>query len=449
MDNVAYARGSETSTTNDIDYTHALTTTRPCESLQDKDDHASMDCRFCGNKVSHTMVDLGLSPLCEDFPEEDRLSQPETFIPLEVMVCTDCWLAQTRFTYSNTEIFDDDYGYFSSFSASWLKHASNYVDMAIDRFKLNKDSFVVEIASNDGYLLKNFVEHKIPCLGIDPAANVASAAMKLGVNTTVDFFTEKLATTMRSAGKQADLIIGNNVIAHTPYINDFIAGVSVLLKAEGTATFEFPHLQKLIAEGQFDTIYHEHYSYYSLYTMCRMFDSVDMQIVDVQKINSAGGSLRVFVEHKARGTAPAPVVEEILKEEEVAGLRNIQTYLDFGPRAAEIKWALLSLLIDIRREGKTVIGYGAPGKGNTLLNYCGIKTDLLPLTCDKSLHKHGRYCPGSRIPIFPAEHIDVVKPDYILILPWNLKTEIIGQLAHAREWGAKFILPVPHPVIVD
>ena len=410
---------------------------------------APLQCRFCAADVTHSMVDLGLSPLCENFICQHELDAPELFIPLQVMVCTHCWLAQTQQVHSNTEIFDDDYGYFSSYSSSWLAHAKRYVDMATERFELDENSFVVEVASNDGYLLKNFVERNIPCLGIDPASNVAAAARTVGVDTRVEFFTEALAAGMRDAGHQADLVIGNNVIAHTPYINDFITAVSTLLKPQGTATFEFPHLMQLIEQGQFDTIYHEHYSYYSLFTICRMFESVNMQVVDVQKLGTAGGSLRVFVEHKARGGLLADTVEACLMEEQAAGLRDIHTYERVAERAAEIKYELLNLLITLKREGKVVMGYGAPGKGNTLLNYCGIKTDLLPMTCDKSLHKHGRYCPGSRIPIYPAEHIDVVKPDYVLILPWNLKEEIIDQLAHIRQWGGKFIVPIPHPQIID
>lgn len=408
----------------------------------------TMNCRFCGTGLTHSMVNLGLSPLCEDFIAQNELNRPEVFLPLEVLVCPDCWLVQAREFCSNTDIFDDDYGYYSSYSTSWLKHASKYVDMAVPRFNLDANSFVVEVASNDGYLLKNFVQKGIPCLGIDPAGNVAEAAKAVGVTTRVEFFTDELARGMRDNGEQADLIIGNNVLAHTPYVKDFIAAVATLLKPEGTATFEFPHLLHLIEQCQFDTIYHEHYSYYSLYTICRMFESVGLHVVDVQKLETAGGSLRVFLEHQAVGTKPTGAVADILSEESEAGLRNMKTYLEFGARAAEVKNELLTLLIQLKREGKRVIGYGAPGKGNTLLNYCGIKTDLLPSTCDKSLHKHGRYCPGSRIPIFPPEHIDEMKPDYVLILPWNLQREIMDQLAHVREWGCRFIVPIPHPVIL-
>jgi len=395
------------------------------------------------------MVNLGSSPLCEDFISASELDQPEAFLPLEVLVCSKCWLVQAREYVSNTSIFDHDYGYFSSYSSSWLQHAARYVDMAVDRFSLNQNSFVVEIASNDGYLLKNFVTKEIPCLGIDPAANVASAAEKVGVKTTVDFFTEQLAKELKGAGQSADLIIGNNVIAHTPYINDFVLGVSVLLKPTGVATFEFPHLLNLLEYCQFDTIYHEHYSYYSLYTITQIFEKVGMRVIDVEKIESAGGSLRVFVEHSSKGTSQSLSVSELLQSELSAGLQELQYYREFGARVAEIKNELLMLLIQLKRDSKRVMGYGAPGKGNTLLNYCGIKTDLLECTCDLSLHKQGRFCPGSRIPIYSPEHIAKAKPDYILILPWNLNKEIMQQLSYAREWGAKFIVPIPHPVIID
>ncbi len=406
-------------------------------------------CRFCDATLHHSMIDLGLSPLCEDFIRADELQQPETFFPLDVLVCEQCWLVQVVEYSSTSAIFDEDYGYFSSYSTSWLRHAKRYTDMATERFELDQSSFVVEIASNDGYLLKNFVASGIPCLGIDPAANVSAAARAAGIDTRVEFFTSAVAGELADAGRQADLLIGNNVLAHTPYIKDFLAGVASLVKPAGRATFEFPHLLRLLDEVQFDTIYHEHYAYYSLYTVQRLFHSVGMHVFDVEELPTHGGSLRVFVQHAAHGTDTSAAVDRVLSGELEAGLRNIDTYLDFGARAAEVKNALLSLLIRLQREGKSVAGYGAPGKGNTLLNYCGIKPDLLPYTCDMSEHKHGRYCPGSRIPIFPPARIDEMKPDYILILPWNLQREIIDQLAHARTWGAKFIVPIPTATIIE
>jgi len=416
--------------------------------MGDVEKNVAFDCRACGTPLEHTMVNLGLSPLCEDFLRQEELNAPETFYPLEVFICHECWLAQAAEYSSNKDIFDDDYGYFSSYSTSWLRHAERYVEKVTERLGLNQQSFVVEIASNDGYLLKNFVQAGIPCLGVDPAANVVAAASRVGVDTRVDFFTEALAKELATE-RQADLVLGNNVLAHTPYIKDFVAGVAALVKPGGTATFEFPHLQCLLEQVQFDTIYHEHFSYYSLYTVNRMFEQVGMRIVDVESLKTAGGSLRVFIEHIANGTEPSQAVADTLAGEQAAGLFDLDTYRAFGDKAANVKNELLSLLIRLKKEGKRVVGYGAPGKGNTMLNYCGIKTDLLEFTCDRSEHKHGRYCPGSRIPIFPPERIDEYKPDYVLILPWNLEREITAQLAHIREWGGKFIVPIPVATIID
>jgi len=395
------------------------------------------------------MVDLGVSPLCEDFLKEDEIHAMERFYPLEALVCHNCWLVQVPEYSGNDEIFDEDYGYYSSFSSSWMLHAKRYVDMATERFDLGADSFVVEIASNDGYLLRNFVDKNIPCLGIDPAANVARAAEKVGVKTRVEFFTEELASLLVKDGQAADLVIGNNVMAHTPFLNDFIAGVARMLKPEGTATFECPHLLKLIDEVQFDTIYHEHFSYYSLHSAREIFRNAGLEVVDVQELASAGGSLRFFVEHAARGTKPTPDVARILAEEEAFGLKSIATYTAFAEEVSQTKNELLTLLMKLKQEGKKVVGYGAPGKGNTLLNYCGIKTDLLPFTVDRNVHKHGRFLPGSRIPIYGTEKIEETRPDYVLILPWNLKKEVTAQLAHVKEWGAKFIVPIPVATIVD
>ena len=412
-------------------------------------DGEAFRCRHCDHVLEHSMIDLGMSPLCEDFLRAEELNAMERFYPLHVFVCDRCWLVQAADFSSNEEIFDEDYGYFSSYSTSWLAHARRYVDEMVERLSLDEESFVVEVASNDGYLLRNFVERGIPCLGVEPAAGVAAAARTLGIETRVTFFTTTLATELAAAGRRADLVIGNNVLAHTPYVNDFVKGVSVLLAPGGTATFEFPHVLRLLEEVQFDTIYHEHYSYYSLYTVRRMFESVGLRVVDVQELPTAGGSLRIFVEHAAAGTEPSAAVAALLEREERGGLRDIATYLDFGERAAQVKNELLKLLIELKEAGRTVGGYGAPGKGNTLLNYCGIKPDLLPWTCDRSEHKHGRYCPGSRIPIHPPSYIDRMKPDYVLILPWNLREEIVGQLAHVREWGGKFIVPIPTATVID
>ena len=395
------------------------------------------------------MVDLGVSPLCEDFLRETELHEMEPFYPLEALVCHECFLVQVAEYSGNDEIFDEDYGYYSSFSTSWLKHAEKYVDMMMDRLSLGTDSFVVEVASNDGYLLRNFVDRNIPCLGIDPAANVAEAAAKVGVETRVEFFTEALAKKLAGEGRQADLLLGNNVLAHTPYLMDFVKGVKALLAPTGTATFEFPHLMNLINEVQFDTIYHEHFSYYSLATVQKIFASVGLTLVDVQEIASAGGSLRIFLQHIDASETPSNKVAQILETEKNAGLSELATYTEFGTSVARVKDELLELLIRLKKEGKTVVGYGAPGKGNTLLNYCGIKPDLLPYTVDMNFHKHGRYLPGSRIPVYPTEKIDETRPDYILILPWNLTKEITEQLAHVKSWGAKFVVPIPSARILD
>ena len=410
---------------------------------------AGFRCRFCDAALEHSMVDLGLSPLCEDFIRPEELRTPERYYPLEAFVCTRCWLVQVDEFAGNDEIFDADYGYFSSFSTSWLRHAARYVEMACERFALGPEAFVVEIASNDGYLLRNFVERGVPCLGIDPSGNVAAAAREAGVDTRVDFFTEALAREVLASRGPADLVVANNVLAHTPRLMDFVRGIAALVAPEGRATFEFPHLLNLIEQVQFDTIYHEHFSYFSLHTVREIFRSVGMEIVDVEELPTHGGSLRLFVEHAAKGTAPSDAIARVLAAEADAGLRELSTYLEFGARAARVKDELLKLLIRLKEEGARVAGYGAPGKGNTLLNYCGIKPDLLPYTCDMSVHKHGRHTPGSRIPIFPPSRIDEERPDYIVILPWNLAKEITAQLAHAREWGARFVVPVPTATVLD
>jgi len=406
-------------------------------------------CRFCDELLTCSLIDLGMSPLCEDFIRGSELSDPETFYPLEVMVCAGCGLAQVDQFTPRGGIFDDDYGYYSSISTTWMRHAKRYVDMVIARFRLDCDSTVVEVASNDGYLLRNFVDLGIPCYGIDPSANVAEAAGKVGVETLVEFFGADLADRLRAERGPADLLIGNNVLAHTPDLKGFLAGVSTLVAPGGQATFEFPHLMRLMDGVQFDTIYHEHFSYFSLYTVSRLFESVGMRVVDVEQLPTHGGSMRIFVEHVARGTAISERVGRLVEEEERFGLRDMATYASFPARVHDVKYGLLELLVELKRAGKRVVGYGAPGKGNTLLNYCGIKPDLLEYTCDRSAHKHGRRCPGSRIPIHPPSKIDEDRPDVILILPWNLTAEITAQLAHTREWGARFAVPLPVARLLD
>ncbi len=408
----------------------------------------SVTCRFCSTKLEDTVVDLGMSPLCESFLQADQLDAMEPFYPLHVWVCRKCFLVQLAEYVRPEEIFTE-YAYFSSFSAAWLKHAQEYVAMISERLTLGAQSLVVELASNDGYLLQYFVQRGIPCLGIEPAANVAAAARERGVPTEVAFFHEETAKQMRASGTAADLVLGNNVLAQVPDINTFVAGLPIILKPQGTVTFEFPHLMRLFDENQFDTIYHEHFSYFSLITIEAIFAHHGLTVFDVEELWTHGGSLRIYARHQA--DASRPVSERLLalrKRELDAGYDRIETYARFELRVRETKRKLLELLIAAKRDGKRIVGYGAPGKGNTLLNYCGIRTDFIDFTVDRNPYKHGRFLPGTHIPIFAPEKLDEAKPDYIFILPWNLKNEIMTQLAHARSWGAKFIVPIPEATLL-
>jgi hypothetical protein len=405
-------------------------------------------CRFCSTSLTDTVVDLGMSPLCESFLSTEQLDRRESFYPLRVEVCRSCFLVQVGEYVSEKEIFTE-YAYFSSFSSSWLKHCEDYVGMISERLALGPSSFVVELASNDGYLLQYFVKRGIPCLGIEPAANVAKVAIERGVDTQVSFFDAQLGKKMRSEGRQADLVLGCNVLAQIPDLNSFIAGIPEILKPAGTITFEFPHLMRLLEGNQFDTIYHEHYSYFSLITIEQIFARHGLTIFDVEELWTHGGSLRIFARHAADSSRPPTARLLALRErEEAAGYRHIDTYTSFEGRVRETKRKLLELLITAKRQGKRVAGYGAPGKGNTLLNYCGIRTDFVDYTVDKNPYKHGKFLPGTHIPIFDTSHIYETKPDLILILPWNFKDEIMTQLAGVREWGAKFIVPIPEATIV-
>ena len=400
-------------------------------------------CRFCGALLEATFVDLGMSPLCESYRTSDQLNQMEPFYPLHVKVCGSCFLVQLEQYVSAEHIFSE-YAYFSSFSDSWLRHSSNYVDMISKRLHLGSQSLVVELASNDGYLLQYFTKKGTPVLGVEPAINVAKAAEQKGVPTLIKFFGCQTALEMVANGQMADLVVGNNVLAQVPDINDFVGGIRILLKPGAVATLEFPHLYRLMQENQYDTIYHEHFSYFSLITAEKIFAAHGLVLFDVDEIPTHGGSLRIYLRHVEDGSKPVTSTVFNLRDRELAaGLNRMTTYTTFSEQAMESKRQLLKLLIDLRGEGKRVVGYGAPGKGNTLLNYCGIRTDFLEFTVDRNPYKQGRFLPGTHIPIYPPARIRETRPDYILILPWNLKAEIISQLAYAREWGAKFIVPIP------
>ncbi len=400
-------------------------------------------CRFCSAPLEHVVVDLGLSPLCQNRVTQEQLAQYEPFYPLKAYVCGECFLVQVLEHVSGEEIFSH-YAYFSSYSDSWLAHAERYVDMAVSRFGLGKDSQVIEVASNDGYLLQFIVKKGIPALGIEPAANVGEAAKAKGVTSIAKFFGRQTATELAQAGTRADLLIANNVLAHVPDLNDFVGGMEILLKEDGVITVEFPHLMRLFEENQFDTIYQEHYCYFSLLTLQRVFDRHNLTIFDVEEIPTHGGSLRIYVRHKADANKPVTdAVGAIYDREVAAGLTDLATYTRFGKQVEETKRKLLEFLIRVRREGKQVVGYGAPGKGNTLLNYCGIRQDFIDYTVDRNPMKQNTFLPGSRIPVYGPEKIEETQPDYVLILPWNLKDEIMGQLEHIRSWGGQFVIPIP------
>jgi len=405
-------------------------------------------CRSCGALLQDRVVDLGMSPLCESFLAADRLDMVESFYPLHAWVCRNCFLVQINDYVSAGEIFEE-YAYFSSFSTTWLAHAESYVDMISRRLELDADSFVVELASNDGYLLQYFVQRGIPCLGIEPAKNVAAVAIEKGIPTDVSFFGTSKAREMALAGPKADLVCGANVLAQVPDLSDFIGGIPLILKPTGTFTIEFPHVMKTIEENQFDQIYHEHFCYFSLISVEAALARHGLTVFDVEELWTHGGSLRVYARHAADVARPVSErVRELRAREEAAGYRDVEMYARFEERVRETKRKLLSVLIDAKRAGKRIVGYGAPGKGNTLLNYCGIREDFLDFTVDRNPYKHGRFLPGTHIPIHPPEKIDEVRPELILILPWNFKDEILGQMAHARDWGAQFIVPIPEATVV-
>jgi len=401
-------------------------------------------CRFCGKPLKHSFVDLGKSPLCESFLTKEQLFEPEAFYPLHAFVCDGCFLVQVEEYVSGTEIFGGEYAYFSSYSDSWLAHSRAYADMITERLGLDGNSKVVEVASNDGYLLKNFVEKGIPVLGIEPADNVAAVAMEKGVRTQVTFFGVDTAKALAAEGDKADLMCANNVIAHVPDLNDFVGGFQHVLKHSGTLTVEFPHLVNIVEGNHFDTIYQEHYCYHSLHTLSRVFEHHNMTVFDVEEIPTHGGSLRIYVRHTEDGSRPvSDEVKRIHALEMDKGYAALEVYQAFAERVRETKRRFLEFLIEAKRAGKQVVGYGAPGKANTLLNYCGVRTDFIDYTVDRNPYKHHKYLPGTHIPVLPTDEIARTKPDYIVILPWNLKDEISTQLNYTRKWGAKFVVPIP------
>jgi len=402
-----------------------------------------MKCRHCCEPLQHTFLDLGFAPPSNSYLSEAELSAPEIYFPLKLKVCDNCWLVQTE-DYAQADLFfSKDYAYFSSTSTSWLEHASAYSKAMIERLALGSDSFVIEVASNDGYLLKNFLAADIPCLGIEPTASTAAAAEDLGIKVLREFFGETLGQRLASEGRQADLIAGNNVFAHVPDINDFTRGLKAALKPGGTITLEFPHLMRLIQHTQFDTVYHEHFSYLSLYTVKRIFAQAGLRVCDVEELPTHGGSLRVYGCHAEDLRSDSPGIVRLLDAESQFGLRALEVYQGFQGRADEVKNGLLSFLIEQKRAGKQVVAYGAAAKGNTLLNYAGVKPDLLSYVCDAAPSKQGKYLPGSHIPVYSPEKLKETHPDTVVILPWNIADEVIGHHRYVREWGGQFVAAIP------
>lgn len=405
----------------------------------------SMRCRLCGNELGESFLSLGNSPLSNAFLSKDDLNKMEPYYPLEVYICEKCFLMQIEEFEAPENIFSSDYAYFSSYSESWLQHCKDYTEMMINRFGFGKDSLVVEIGSNDGYLLQYFKQYNIPVLGIEPTSNTAQVAIKKGIPTDIAFFNPEYAKKM----KKADLIIGNNVLAHNPNLNDFVEGLKIALKSNGIITMEFPHLLRLMEENQFDTIYHEHFSYFSFHSAQKLFASHNLEIFDVDEIPTHGGSLRIYAKHSDDIRTITDHVKNLLEKEKSAGLSDLKTYYSFGEKVKATKRKLLQFLIQAKNKGKKIVGYGAPAKGNTLLNYCGIRTDFLDYTVDRNPHKQNKFLPGTRIPIKHPDKIKEDKPDYILILPWNIKDEIMNQISYVREWGGKFIIPIPEVEILE
>lgn len=403
-----------------------------------------MKCRFCNTPLHHEFIDMVNSPASNSFLAEEELNEPEVYYPLKLYVCDQCFLVQIDEYKKSDDIFNQDYVYFSSYSKSWLAHAKKYVDMITERLDLNLESHVIEIGSNDGYLLQYFRKKRIPCLGIEPSANTAQAAREKGIDTLEEFFGVELAESLAEEGKKADLIIGNNVLAHVPNINHFVAGLKIALKNNGVVTMEFPHLMRLVEESQFDTIYHEHLSYFSFCTVQRIFSKHGLTLFDVEELPTHGGSLRIYARHQEDSTwAISSNVNAIQECELVAGMDDLSYYQGFQNKADTVKYSLLSFLLEQKQSGAKVVGYGAAAKGNTLLNYCGVKKDLIRFVVDVSPHKQGKVLPGSHIPVVKEDEITRLKPDYVLILPWNIQDEIMDQLNYIRKWSGKFVVPIP------
>ncbi len=400
----------------------------------------SSKCRFCATPLEHTFVDLGLSPVSNAFLGEHQLNDHEPFYPLHAFVCAECFLVQLEEYESPDEIFSD-YVYFSSYSESWLEHARQFATEATERFDLGAESLVVEVASNDGYLLQYFREKEVPVVGIEPASNVAEAARDAGIDTIDEFFGVALAKQLAEDGRKADLLVGNNVLAHVPDINDFVGGLAILLKDDGVLSMEFPHLLRLIEHNQFDTIYHEHFSYLSLLAVQRIFAHHGLEVFDVEELATHGGSLRVFAQ---RGTGEqTDAVQRVLDDERKAKLDALEGYQGFADKVNHVRSELLAFLEQAREEGKQVVGYGAPAKGNTLLNFCGVGPDAIRYTVDRNPHKQGQFLPGTHIPVHSPDKIAETRPDFVVILPWNLQDEVVEQMAQIRDWGGRFVVPIP------
>ena len=403
-----------------------------------------MKCRHCQAELTLTLIDLGAAPPSNAYLTQQTLHAPEKYFPLRVLVCTECWLVQTEDYAGANELFPADYAYFSSFSTTWLSHAERYVANMAQRFELNENSHIVEVAANDGYLLQYAKARGIPCLGIEPTVSTANAARAKGIEIVGEFFGVKLAQQLAAKGKQADLTVANNVLAHVPDINDFVAGFAVLLKPAGVATFEFPHLLRLVSDNQFDTIYHEHYSYLSLTAVKRIFELNGLSVFDVEELPTHGGSLRVYAQRRDPGRRElSQNVKKLLERELAAGMTTQKFYAGFQNKADQVKNDFVSFLIEAKRAGKTVAGYGAAAKGNTLLNYAGIRPDLLPYVADRNPAKQDKFLPGCRIPVVAEAALKQTRPDYVVILPWNLREEVVVQLAYIREWGGQFVTSVP------